>query len=68
MSIDLSSREIQVRDLICKGLSNKEMGRTLGLSARTIEDHRRSLMMKYRVANVVMLVRAVYKLDEVTTA
>jgi len=63
--IDLSPRELEVCRLICKGLSNKEMGRTLGLSARTIEDHRRSLMKKYRVDNVVLLVRAVYKLDEV---
>jgi len=62
----LSKREKQVCDLVCHGFTNKEIATRLDLSVRTIEDYRYRLMNKYRVDNVVRLVRAHYKLDEVT--
>lgn len=63
----LTTREREVCDLICRGFSNKETARKLGISARTVEDHRLQAMKKYRAENVVQLVRKVYKLDEIAT-
>jgi len=61
----LTAREHDVCVLVCKGLTNKEVARELGIGARTVEDHRLNLMKKYGVDNVVLLVRKVYRLDEV---
>ena len=42
----LSDREIQVVKLLCKGLSNLEIGEKLDLSYRTIENHRHRILKK----------------------
>lgn len=42
----LSARERGVVALVAQGLTNKEMGRTLGLSPRTIEIHRTNALTK----------------------
>ena len=60
----LSKKEQPVCDLIVLGLCNKEIGATLGLSRRTVEDHRASIFKKYRVRNAVELVRAVYDIRD----
>lgn len=39
ISGELTTRELQVLNLISEGLTNTQMGRRLGLSARTIESH-----------------------------
>ena len=41
------------------GASNKEAGRTLGISPRTIEDHRANIMKKLGAKNAADLVRIV---------
>lgn len=41
------------------GASNKEAGRALGISPRTIEDHRANIMKKLGARNAADLVRIV---------
>src|SRR5687767_1739740 len=50
-------REREVLRLVWTGYSNREIAQRLGISARTIEAHRASLMKKLRVANTAQLVR-----------
>ena len=47
----LSEREQQVIDLTAKGLSTSDMAAQLGISANTVEFHRRRIMQKLNVAN-----------------
>jgi two-component system response regulator FixJ len=55
----LTPREYQVLELIAKGASNKEAGRHLGISPRTIEVHRARVMEKLGARNTVDLVHIV---------
>jgi two-component system, LuxR family, response regulator FixJ len=55
----LTPREHQVLELITRGLSNKEAGRQLGISPRTIEVHRARVMDKLGARNTVDLVHIV---------
>jgi DNA-binding CsgD family transcriptional regulator len=50
-------REREVLRLVWTGLSNREIADRLGISSRTIEAHRASLMKKLRVTNTAQLVR-----------
>ena len=53
----LSSREIEVTQLICEGLLNKEIADKLCLSIRTIEVHRQNIIRKTNVNNVAGLIK-----------
>jgi RNA polymerase sigma factor (sigma-70 family) len=53
----LSEREREVLALIVEGLTNKEIGRALGLSPRTVETHRANLFAKLQVDNLAHLIR-----------
>ncbi len=53
----LSEREREVLGLIVEGLTNKEIGRALGLSPRTVETHRANLFAKLQVASLAHLIR-----------
>jgi two-component system response regulator FixJ len=53
----LTQRERQVLAEITSGASNKEAGRRLGISPRTIEVHRASIMDKLGARNTADLVR-----------
>ena len=55
----LTPRERDVLDQLVAGASNKEAGRTLGISPRTIEDHRANIMKKLGARNAADLVRIV---------
>ena len=55
----LTPREEEVAELIADGASNKEVGRRLGISPRTVELHRAHLMAKLRAKNAADLVRIV---------
>jgi two-component system response regulator FixJ len=55
----LTPRERQVLELITNGQSNKEAGRELGISPRTIEVHRARVMEKLGARNTADLMRIV---------
>lgn len=54
--IKLSQREQQVLELICKGNSNAEIAKHLGVSQRTIDGHRARLFEKTDAKNAPNLV------------
>jgi PAS domain S-box-containing protein len=60
----LTDREHDVMRLVVGGDPNKVMARKLGLSIKTIEKHRSSLMKKLHVRSVPELVRLAMLLDE----
>lgn len=55
----LTRREQEVLQQITDGASNKEAGRTLGISPRTVEVHRARIMEKLGARNAADLVRIV---------
>jgi FixJ family two-component response regulator len=55
----LTRREREVLEQFSAGASNKEAGRHLGISPRTIEDHRANIMKKLGARNAADLVRIV---------
>jgi FixJ family two-component response regulator len=58
-SAQLTPREREVLQLITNGQSNKEAGRQLGISPRTIEVHRARVMEKLGARNTADLMRIV---------
>jgi two-component system, LuxR family, response regulator FixJ len=56
----LTPRERDVLDKIAHGASNKEAGRLLGISPRTIEVHRARIMEKLNARNTADLVRIIF--------
>ena len=55
----LTAREREVLQLVTRGKSNKEAGRQLGISPRTIEVHRARVMEKLGARNTAELMRIV---------
>jgi DNA-binding NarL/FixJ family response regulator len=53
----LTSRERQVLQLVGEGNSSKDVGRLLGISAKTAESHRARLMRKLDIHETASLVR-----------
>lgn len=56
----LTLREQEVLAQIAAGASNKEVARQLGISSRTIEDHRASIMRKIGVKSTAELMRRIF--------
>ena len=54
-NIRLTRREQQVLSLVTTGLANKEIGRKLGLSERTVKFHVSSLLLKFKVKSRMQL-------------
>ncbi len=52
----LSDREKEILVLICKGLSNKEIGEKLFISKRTVDKHRANILTKTNCKNTANLV------------
>ena len=55
----LSAREREVMALLVRGLHNRRIAETLGISPRTVEVHKARVLEKLGVKNVVELVRLV---------
>jgi len=55
----LTAREREVLERIAQGASNKEAGRELGISPRTVEVHRARIMTKLNAKNAADLMRIV---------
>lgn len=54
-SPDLTPRERQILSLVARGSTNREIGERLGVSAKTIDNHRTNLMRKLGVHSVAEL-------------
>lgn len=55
----LSLRQRQILPMVVAGQSAKEIGRDLNLSHRTVEKHRKALMVKLDVSSISELIRTV---------
>ncbi|MBO9677140.1 response regulator transcription factor [Paenacidovorax monticola] len=64
----LSGREREVLGLIVEGLTNKEIGRALALSPRTVETHRANLFAKLEADSLAQLIRRYAALVDADTA
>lgn len=56
-ALDLSHREKEIVQLLCEGLSSKEIARGLHLSTKTIENHRYNIYRKCEVDSIASLMR-----------
>jgi len=63
----LSEREREVLGLIVAGLTNKEIGRALDVSPRTVETHRANLFAKLDAESLAQLIRRYAALVEDAT-
>ncbi|MCK4251101.1 response regulator transcription factor [candidate division WOR-3 bacterium] len=57
----LTNREREILKLIAEGNSNKKLAMKLGISIRTVEHHRLSIMRKLDLSNIVDLVKYAIK-------
>ena len=53
----LSSRELEVLQLVAEGKANKETAAELGISIKTVEKHRQHLMQKLNIHDTAGLTR-----------
>jgi DNA-binding NarL/FixJ family response regulator len=53
----LSSRELEVLQLIAEGKANKQTASELGISIKTVEKHRQNLMAKLDIHQISGLTR-----------
>jgi len=60
---ELTERESQVMSLTTRGLTNREIAAELGISPRTVEIHRASVMQKVKADSLADLVRIALELD-----
>jgi FixJ family two-component response regulator len=60
----LSPREREVMALMVAGHPNKVIGTTLGISPRTVENHRASVMEKMQCDNLSALIHLILRLDQ----
>ncbi|UKN01597.1 response regulator transcription factor [Paracrocinitomix mangrovi] len=60
-SKNITEREMEVLQLIIKGLSNKEIAEELIVSKRTVDNHRFNLMRKMGAKNTADIVRIAYE-------
>jgi DNA-binding NarL/FixJ family response regulator len=58
----LTQREREILQLVAEGHSNKEVAQRLDLSVKTVESHRRNLMVKLSIHETAGLVRHAMKL------
>ncbi|WP_407404389.1 response regulator transcription factor [Sodaliphilus sp.] len=54
--ITLTAREIEVLDLLSRGLSSKDIAEKLFISSNTVEYHRKQLLRKTESKNVAQLI------------
>jgi DNA-binding NarL/FixJ family response regulator len=63
----LSNREKQILQLVAEGFSTREIAGRLGLSVRTVDNHRTNIMRKLNLHNVAALTRYAIQNELVTT-
>ncbi len=55
-NVHFTPREIQILKLVCKELTNTEIGKELHLSSRTVEGHRKKILQKTGAKNTAGMV------------
>jgi DNA-binding NarL/FixJ family response regulator len=55
-NLQITKRELEILDLICKGLTNKKISDILFLSPRTVESHKTKMMRKTNTKNTPSLI------------
>jgi DNA-binding NarL/FixJ family response regulator len=55
--VDLTSREIEVLQLVAEGMANKNIADELGISIKTVEKHRHNLRKKLGLNDTASLIR-----------
>lgn len=58
---ELSKRELQVLELICRELTNRAIADRLGISVRTVDSHRRNILRKTGSRNTAGMVSYAFK-------
>jgi len=53
---NISEREAEILDLICRGFTNTQIAEKLFISSRTVDNHRAALLAKTETANTAALV------------
>ena len=53
----ITPREQQILQMVWEGFMNRDIGRRLKISVRTVEAHRSSIMLKMGVSNTAQLLR-----------
>lgn len=61
--LGLTSREMQILHLICRGWSNPQIAESMAISPRTVDKHRENILRKFKVNNVVQLANKVRDLN-----
>ena len=56
LKIKITKREVEVLDLLSRGLSSKDIAEKLFISANTVEYHRKQLLRKTESHNVAELI------------
>lgn len=59
---EISSRELEVMELVSLGMLSKEISEKLFISPYTVNDHRRNMMRKLNANNVASLIRKGFQL------
>jgi DNA-binding NarL/FixJ family response regulator len=59
LAAGLSKRETEILGLVGLGLTSKQIAEDLGISSRTVESHRQSIMKKLEISNGPGLVKFV---------
>ena len=54
--VELTARELEILQFICKEFSNQEIAEALFISIRTVEGHRNNLLLKTGCKNTAGLV------------
>jgi two-component system NarL family response regulator len=57
----LTEREVEVLQLVARGLHNKEVGKSLGMSEMTCQGHMRSILAKLKVQDRTEAVTVAYQ-------
>jgi len=60
--VSLTEREQQVLKHIWDGLKNREIGKELRISKKTVEAHRSNMMKKLRTTNTAQLLKSCFQL------
>ncbi|MGB4101638.1 MAG: LuxR C-terminal-related transcriptional regulator [Alphaproteobacteria bacterium] len=63
---DITPRQTQILFGVAKGFTNREIGRTLDISTRTVEVHRFQLMKRLGANNVVQLLKCAVDKELIT--